>query len=163
MTVPLANLFKTRSFPDPVLGPLVRTRGQWRGAVALGHAQPIPLAVLGSGSQPDPAALATARQLSTSIEAWRPTIAQALHEHLVPYRDALADEPPSARRTALLAIERPEQVWAHVSLQAVAIIRLGGQVTAELAYAVAWDDDHIVGARFQSNRFLELCGSIAPA
>ena len=160
--MPLTNLFKPRSFQDPVLGPLVRTRGQWRGAVTLGQAQPTPLAVLGSSSEPDPAALIAARQLPTSLEGWRPAIAQALHEHLAPYREALSDEPPSAHRTALLAIERPDQVWAHVSLQAVAIIRLGGDVTAELAYAVAWDDDHVLGARFQAGRFVELCGSIAP-
>jgi len=76
--VPLTNLFKPRSFQDPVLGPLVRTRGQWRGAVTLGQAQPTPLAVLGSSSEPDPAALIAARQLPTSLEGWRPAIAQAL-------------------------------------------------------------------------------------
>jgi hypothetical protein len=40
---------------------------------------------------------------------------------------------------------------------------MSGGVTTELAYAVAWDDDHMLGARFQSGNLVELCGSIVPA
>jgi hypothetical protein len=63
----------------------------------------------------------------------------------------------------LMSIERPGQVWAYVSLQSAAIIRMSGGVTTELAHAAAWDDDHMLGARFQSGNLVELCGSIVPA
>jgi len=162
-TVPLTSFFKSPSFQDPVLGQLMRTRGQWRGVIALGGAAPTPLALFGPPREPDAAAIAAARQIQGSMERWRPAIEQALHEHLAPYREAISDEPASEQRTALMSIERPDQVWAHASLQSAAIIRMSGGVTTELAYAAAWDDDHMLGARFQSGNLVELCGSIVPA
>ena len=161
--MPFTDLFKSPSMQDPVLGRLVRTRGQWRGAIALGDAEPTPLALFGPAREPDTEALAAARQIPASLDGWRPAIAQALYDHLAPYREAISGEPPSQQRTALMSIERPDQVWAHVSLQAAAIIKMSGGVTTELAYAVAWDDDHVLGARFQSGSLVELCGSILPA
>lgn len=161
--MPLTSFFKSPSFQDPVLGQLLRTRGQWRGAIALGGAAPTPLALFGTAREPDAAAIAAARQIPASMDAWRPAIERALHEHLAPYREAISDEPAPEQRTALMSIERPDQVWAHVSLQAAAIIKMSGGVTTELAYAVAWDDDHTLGARFQSGSLVELCGSIVPA
>ena len=61
------------------------------------------------------------------------------------------------------AIQRPDQVWSHVSLHSVAVMRMSGVVTVELVYVAAWDDDHMLGARFQSGNFIELCGSVLPA
>lgn len=124
---------------------------------------PTPLALFGSSREPDPAARAAARDLTTSFSAWPPLIEQALHEHFIPYGEASAEEDPSAGTTTPLAIVRADQVWAHVSLHSVAVIRLGGVVTTELVYAAAWDDDHLLGARFQSGSFIELCGSVVPA
>lgn len=161
--MPLTSFFKSPSFQDPVLGQLMRTRGQWRGAIALGGAAPTLLALFGPPREPDAAAIAAARQIQGSMDGWRPAIEQALHEHLSPYREAISDEPASEQRTALMSIERPDQVWAHASLQSAAIIKMSGGVTTELAYAVAWDDDHVLGARFQSGSLVELCGSIVPA
>jgi len=37
---------------------------------------------------------------------------------------------------------------------------LSGVATTELVYAAAWDEDHMLGLRFQSGRFIELCGSV---
>jgi hypothetical protein len=161
--VPLTSFFKAPSFQDPALGQLVRTRGQWRAAIALGGTTPTPLALFGTAHEPDAAGIAAARQIQGAMDGWRPAIEQALHEHLAPYRAAISDEPASEQRTALMSIERPDQVWAHVSLKSAAIIRMSGGVTTELAYAVAWDEDHTLGARFQSGSLVELCGSIVPA
>ena len=161
--MPLTRFFKSPSFQDPVLGQLVRARGQWRGAIALEGAAPTPLALFGTAREPDAAGIVAARQIQGSMDGWRPAIEQALHEHLSPWREAISDEPACEQRTTLMSIERPGQVWAHVSLQSAAIIRMSGGVTTELAYAVAWDDDHVLGARFQSGSLVELCGSIVPA
>ena len=161
--MPFTDLFKSPSMQDPVLGRLVRTRGQWRGAIALGDAASTPLALFGAAREPDAAAIAAARQIQGSMDGWRPAIARALNEHLAPYRVAISDEPASEQRSTLMSIERPDQVWAHVSLQSAAIIKMSGGVTTELAYTVAWDDDHVLGARFQSGSLVELCGSIVPA
>jgi len=161
--MPLPGFFKSQSFDDPVLGRLDRSRGFWRGALLLAAGAPTPLALFGSSREPDPAARAAARELTSSFSAWRPVIEQALHEHFVPYGEASAEEDPLERTTAPLAIARADQIWAHVSLHSVAVIKLGGVVTTELVYAAAWDDDHLLGARFQSDSFIELCGSVLPA
>jgi len=160
--MPLTGFFKSPSVDDPVLGRLDRSRGLWRGALMLAADAPTPLALFGSSAEPDPAARAAARELTTSFSAWSPLIEQALHEHFIPYGEASAEEDPSAG-TKTLAIARADQVWAHVSLHSVAVIRLDDVVTTELVYAAAWDDDHLLGARFQSGSFIELCGSVVPA
>jgi hypothetical protein len=49
-----------------------------------------------------------------------------------------------------------------VSLVFVSVTPLSGLLTTELGYTTAWDDEHTLGARFQSGRFIELCGSVLP-
>jgi hypothetical protein len=158
----MAGFFKSPSFDDAVLGRLERSRGLWRGTLAVGGVERAPLALFGSNREPDAAALATARQIAPSFNAWRPTIEQALFDHYAPYAEAASEEEASAPSAAMPAIERPNQVWAHVSLQSVAVTKLSGVVTTELVYVAAWDDDHMLGARFQSGNFVELCGSVLP-
>jgi hypothetical protein len=58
-------------------------------------------------------------------------------------------------------IVTPGDVWSHVSLVFVSVTPLGGVLTTELGYSTAWDDEHTLGARFQSGRFIELCGSVS--
>jgi len=60
-------------------------------------------------------------------------------------------------------LETPSQVWAYVSLAFVSVTPLSGFLTVELGYTTAWDEEHILGARFQAGKFLELCGSVLPA
>ena len=123
-------------------------------------AQQIPLALFGSNREPDAGALAAARQIASSFNAWRPSIQKALFDHYTPYAEAASEEEPSSPGAAMPAIQTPEQVWAQVSLQSVAVTRLSGVVTTELVYAATWDDDHMLGVRFQSGSFFELCGSV---
>lgn len=147
------GFFRSAAFDDPVLGRLQHARGQWRGALALGEAAPTPLALFGSRSAPDDAALAAARLIVASFPAWRPAIEQALFEHHAPYAEAGMGP----------ALPSPDHVWGAVSLDSVAVLRMSGGVTTELVYSASWDDDHLLGARFQSGAFTELCGSVLPA
>jgi hypothetical protein len=152
------GLFKASPFSDPQFGQLVRSKGLWRGSIALpGHA-PVPLLLAGNRQAPAPAALDTARQLPLAWPAWRADIEAALYEHYEPYRDA----EPSAAQSPLLAITTPDQIWPHTMLQYVAVSPLSGGLTVEFGYTVAWDEEHTLGARFQQGRLLELNGSVLP-
>ncbi|WP_295506892.1 hypothetical protein [Accumulibacter sp.] len=39
---------------------------------------------------------------------------------------------------------------------------LDDALTTELGYMTSWDEEHTLGARFQGDRFIELCGSVLP-
>ena len=156
----MSGFFKSPTAEDPVLGILKRARGSWRCLLPLEGAQKVPLSLFGSNREPDPAALEAARQIAPAWSAWRLHIQQALFDHYTPYAEAAAEGETSEADVTMPTISGPEQVWAHVSLQSVAITKLGGAVTTELVYAAAWDDDHMLGARFQAGRFIELCGSV---
>jgi hypothetical protein len=92
----------------------------------------------------------------------RRAIEQALFEHYEPYAEAVsAGELPSPSE-ALPRIAAPGDVWSHVSLVFVSVTPLSGLLTTELGYTTAWDDEHTLGARFQSGKFIELCGSVLP-
>jgi hypothetical protein len=156
----MAGFFKTPTVEDPVLGPLERTRGLWRCTLLLDGAQQAPMSLFGSGGEPDPMALDAARQIASAFSGWRPDIQQALFDHYAPYAEAASEGEASEEGDTLPVLVGPEQVWAHVSLQSIAITTLRGSVTTEFVYAAAWDDDHLLGARFQARRFVELCGSV---
>jgi len=85
-----------------------------------------------------------------------------LFEHYEPYAEAVtAGELPSPGE-ALPRIAAPGDVWSHASLVFVSVTSLRGLLTTELGYITAWDDEHTLGARFQSGKFVELCGSVLP-
>jgi len=85
-------------------------------------------------------------------------IEAALFEHYEPYADAASTgELPKS----VAAIDSPRDVWANVPLQFVSIEPMvDGVLTTEIAYATEWDEEHLLGARFQAGNFLELCGSV---
>lgn len=147
----MTGLFGSAPFDDAEFGRLKRAGGVWRGTLALGGAVDVPLMLFGSMRAPDAAALEAARELARSFEGWRPAIEAALFDHYTPYAEAGADVP---------AIATAGEVWRYASLQSAAIVKTGGGVTTELVYAAAWDEDHLLGARFQTGQFLELCGSV---
>jgi hypothetical protein len=160
--VSMFGLFKSPQFRDAQLGALARSRGHWRGSLTLDGRARVPLALSGTRSAPDAQAVAVARDVTTQFGLWRPTIAQALFEHYGPYADALAAGalPPSSATCP--SIPAPHQVWPHVSLVFVAVTPFDGVLTTELGYTTAWDEEHTLGARFQSGKFIELCGSVLP-
>jgi hypothetical protein len=156
----MSGLFGSPHFDDPVFGRLKRSGGVWRGTLEVGATPSVPLNLFGSGREPDAAALAAAREISAMFDAWRPSIQQALFDHYTPYGETIAAEGTAAQGTQMPVLQTPEQVWKHVTLQSVAVVKMGGIVTTELVYAAAWDDDHMLGARFQSGELVELCGSV---
>jgi hypothetical protein len=156
------SLFKSPSFRDPLLGEFARSRGHWRGSLALEGIASVPLVLSGTRTQPDAKAIATARTLANAFTSWRPTIESALFEHYGPYAEALAagELPPPS--DPLPSIKAPSEVWPHVSLVFVSVTPLEGVLTSEFGYTTAWDEEHTLGARFEDGKFLELCGSVLP-
>jgi len=153
------GLFKSTPFSDPALGELVRSRGLWRGTIHVGSG-PAPLALAGTRSAPDPAALAIAREVPTRFLGWRRAIQDALFEHYEPYAESLASGQTPATSVLVSSIAAPADVWPHVSLQYICITPHGDTLTTELAYATTWDEEHTLGARFQGSTFIEVCGSV---
>ena len=103
-----------------------------------------------------------AREVPAQFASWRPSIEQALFEHYEPYAEALAagEVPPESE--AFPSIHAANQVWPHVSLVFVSVTPLDGNLTTEFGLTTGWDEEHTLGARFQSGQLLELCGSVLP-
>jgi hypothetical protein len=156
------GLFKSPTYTDPQLGRFDRSRGMWRGEVQLPGLPPVPLVLSGNRSEPDAGPLAAARTLATDLPAWLPAIESALHEHYLPYAEAMAAGEPPATGGPVPQFAAPSQVWPHATLQFVAVSPLAGSMTVELGYTVAWDEEHTLGARFQQGRLVELNGSVLP-
>jgi hypothetical protein len=125
---------------DAQLGRLERRRRWWRGRITLGDHLDVPLAVPGGRSGPDPDALTMARSIATSYAGWQPALVEVLTEHRP---EVGSDEP----------VAIPPAVYA-------AVITLDGELTVELGYRVAWDEEHTLGARFRGGEPVELCGSV---
>jgi hypothetical protein len=139
------GLFKSPPYHDSVLGGFVRARGCWRGSLAI-DGKALPLALSGTRKAPDAQALAIAKRLPVVWSSRREQVALALAEH----REA---DPHGGAG----------DVWGEVELLSAAIMPLGGELRAEIALAAAWDEEHLLGARFEGDAFVELNGSIVPA
>lgn len=153
------GLFKSAPFYDPQLGELRRSGGLWRGAVLLREAK-VPLALSGSRSAPDPEALYVACSIESSYATWRPSIERAMFEHYSPYAEAVAEGESEPPQDGLPRMAEPSDVWAHTETEFVQVTPLDGELTVEIGYRVAWDEEHTLGARFRKGQFLELCGSV---
>ncbi len=143
------RLFRPTQFCDPTLGPLERARGRWRGKVLVDGKQ-LPLALVGGRDQPDAEALAVAKQLPIIWRSCQESVKRSLVEHLEPYLEALGED---ARATDL---------WQFVALISASVVPLGGKLVAEIALSSSWDEEHVLGARFDGPKFVELNGSIVP-
>jgi hypothetical protein len=153
------GFFTPPPFSDDRLGELRRARGKWRGSVRLGDRQ-VPLAISGSRTAPDPAALDTARSITDRFEAWRQAIGEAMFEHYAPYADSVAAGEESAPARGLPAIAGASGVWPHLTPEFVQVGPLDGELTIEIGYRAAWDEEHTLGARIRQGRFAGLCGSV---
>lgn len=154
------GLFGPPPYQDAELGELQHKRGRWRGTLALAPGLSVSLAISGGGREPDPAALAAARAIPAAFPAWRPAIERALFEHYSPYAEAVAAGEESAPVEDLPAIRTPDQVWPYVTWVFASVAPLDGTLTTELGCTTAWDEEHTLGARFQSGALLELNGSV---
>lgn len=148
-----------REVSDPDFGRLRYSRGLWRGRIAALGSGAVPLAVCGSRRAPDAAALLMARGLCAKYAAWRAVLGRQLLGHLLPYREAVDSGalPPPAE--PLPDIRRPSEVWPYVSTEFVAVVPVRGRLALDVGYCVMWDEEHILRARFQDGRFVELRGS----
>ncbi len=115
----------------------------------------VPLVLPGNGNEPDPAAIEIVRELDGRLSEWRAEIAAALFDHLEPYASA-------SETGAFRHIRTPEDVWPLTKLSHVTVFPQSGALILELGYSVDWDEDHVLGARFQQGKLVELNGSTAP-
>lgn len=104
-----------------------------------------------------------ARSLSSEFSAWKHVVEIALFGHYKQHAEALTAGAAPVTREQLPEIEKPSQVWPQVTLAFVSVSPLDGELTAELGYDTAWDEEHTLGARFQDGQFIELCGSVVPS
>jgi hypothetical protein len=157
----MLGFLRSPAINDPELGAIERSRGRWRGKLALGG-KSIPLALVGARSEPRADALALAKALPAAWSRNLEAVAQALVEHYAPYQEAVAAgelEPPSP---PLPAIARASDVWRFVTLRSASVTPIDGKLVSEVALSVAWDEEHTLGARFEGAHFEELNGSILP-
>lgn len=152
--------FKSVSYQDDQLGALTRSGRHWEGKLTLPLHGTFKLRLSGDRKAPDATSLALAHELPARFGALLNQIQTSLFEHYQPYKEAVAagDLPEGSR--PLPEIDSAESVWPYVLPVHVLIEPLEGLLTIEIAFAVAWDEEHTVGARFRGWRLLELCGSV---
>lgn len=157
----MLGLFKTSRYTDPALGELKYSRGLWRGTLTV-DGFPVPLAVDGSRSAPSAEALSLARSAQAHLNSCCAAFDAQLFSHYLDYAEAIATgefEPEEP----LPALQEPSAVRAHIRPEFAAVIPLDGTLTTELGYTVAWEQEHVLGVRFRSGAFVELCAStVAP-
>jgi len=146
----MCGLFGSPPFVDPQIGELRRSGRLWRGVLNLADVT-VPLALSGTRTEPDSAAIEIARSIPASLPSWRPAIERALFEHYEPYAGTEEDVPEIADSAG---------VWPHVEARFVSVTPLSGQPVVEIGYEVAWDEEHTLGARFRDGQLLELSGSV---
>lgn len=145
------GLFKSPSFHDATLGALQRRGGYWRGTISVAE-QTVPLLITGGKDQPDAGALALAQALPAQYAGFKSVIEQALFEHYEPYGGDNENGVPK--------LTDASQVWPQVQLVHVLVDTVDKAMTVELGYTAAWDEEHMLGARFRDGKLLELNGSV---
>lgn len=122
-----------KSYDDPALGELVRSRGRWRREMELGY-ETVPLVLAGGRSGPDPGAVTIARGSVGQLLAWRALVEPALRDH----------------RGGPFG-------WDEVR---TAYVAAGKDGIVEWGLHVGWDEEHTLGARIRDGELVELNGSV---
>jgi hypothetical protein len=156
------GLFSSPKFIDPQLGEFQRSRGYWRGYISLNNHDAIPLIIKGDRKTPGTQALQIAHGLADQFAHSKSLIENVLFEHYTPYADALDKGELPMPDLPFPVITKPDQVWSHLSIVFVSVIPLADKLCTEFGCRTDWDEEHMLGARFQDNTFLELCGSVLP-
>ena len=158
------GIFKTPPYQDEVLGDLKWSGRHWKGSIRLAPHGTVELIVSGSRSSPDSDSLALVRDLPKRYAGLRSEIQASLFEHYEPGRDAVLEGAFPQHVRPFPEITNADATWLYVTVVSVLIEPLltAGQMvnTVEVAYTVAWDEEHTVGARIQEWRLIELCGSV---
>jgi hypothetical protein len=156
----LLDLLKSEPYQDPVLGTLNRKRGRWQGTLALPGVGVVPLLLYGVKVGPDEGSLRLARELPSKYLSMRDDIELHLFKHYEPYKEAVSSGELDA--ASFPTMQTRSDVWPHTSVERVLVEPLDGILTVEVAYRVAWDKEHTVGAWIRDWRVFELCGSVGP-
>lgn len=152
------GLFRSEPFRDAQLGELRRSSGKWKGSLVVAPCGTFRLALGGSREAPDPIALRLAKELPDRFKSLMPEIQTGLFEHYAPYKEAV--DAGEETHSPCPSVASPEAVWLHVTPAHVLVEPLNGKLMVEIAFTVAWDEEHTVGARFQDWDFIELNGSV---
>jgi hypothetical protein len=150
--------FKSEPFRDGQLGELRRSRGCWKGSLVVAPCGTFRLALAGSREAPDPIALELTRELPHRFKSLMPKIQIGLSEHYAPYKEAV--DAGEETGSPCPSVASPKAVWPNFTPAHVLVELIEGVPTFEIAFRVAWDVEHTVGARFQNWQFIELNGSV---
>jgi hypothetical protein len=158
------GFFKSEPYLDSQLGTLIKKSGYWRGSIPLLAGTSVELQLAGSRKAPDADCINLAHQFETHFSQLRKPIEQALFEHYEPYQESASDVELTDLAEPFPAITSAQEVWPHVSPVYVRIEPVngstGGTPVIEVAFHVAWDEEHTVAARVQDWHLFELCGSV---
>lgn len=153
------GLFKTEDTQHPALGTLRWHRGAWRGEVSFPADRKTPLIIGGTRRGPDPQAVQHAVRMLADYASIQDQLKHALYEHYEPYAEAVREGHLRLREGEFTEVTGPEHALRLAEPEAVAIVNLDGKLATEICYRVPWDEEHILGARFRGQQWVELCGS----
>lgn len=160
----MIGFFKSKLVTDSRLGVLTRSGSTWKGVITFGSYQDVELRLSGNADAPNSMSVELARRLAEEFPKLEPQIAAGLFEHYLSYREAASSGEFSGRIEQFPEVARPEDVWPYVYPSHVLIAPLRGAPdpgpVIEIACGVAWDEEHVVGARIQQWHLIELCGSV---
>lgn len=156
----MLEFLRASSVDHPHFGLLKRSRGKWRGSIRLDGLPTAMLSVPGGHSGPAPAGLSLAEELVTRWPDLRPEIAEALHDHYLPYRESFESGDMPGEEVSFPRLSEPDEVWQHVSDPAVAIRAIRGRYEVLIGLQTGWDEEHTVGATIRDWSLVELSGSI---
>jgi hypothetical protein len=155
---------KIEPFTDSHLGLLVKSGDRWKGTISFGSYENVELQIADKGKAPEPSSLELAHQLRVHFSELRLQIENSLFEHYLPYQEVASLGELPEYTDPFPAIDSAKGVWIYVTPVYVLIEPLRGSPlagpTIEIAFTVAWDEEHTVGARIQNWRIFELCGSV---
>lgn len=158
------GLFKKQIHHDDVIGELVRSSGEWRGNIKLPGTDCVEIRLSGSRKEPDIDCLSFAHQLPHKFECLERQIRTSLFVHYEPYKSAFDEGEIEEEEEPFPNIVSSDEVLQHAWIDHLLIEPLKGAPTKEpvieIAYRVAWDCEHTVGARIQNWKLFELCGSV---
>ena len=152
------GLFRSEPFQDAQLGELRRSRGHWKGSIALPPCGTFRLSLHGSRKAPDPTALKLAKELAERFLTLMPDIQNGLFEHYTPYREAI--DAGEQTNGPFPQLESAEAALSQVTPAHVLIEPLKGEWWVEVAFNTEWDIEHTVAAMFRDWQFIELNGSV---
>ena len=108
--------------------------------------------------RPSPTALAAFEALRDQYQSFLPAVQESLWSDYLAYREAVSAG--EATEGALVSVQGPSAISAHVTLVHVEMEPYGVADTSQLGFDVAWDPDHTKGITIEHGRVVHLNGSI---